>query len=166
MAIATDAPKLEIQLDIDAAGGVTLAQFVRGTGDTAWNAEALRRILSWKFIPAMMGQKPVPTTVRFPIHLQFLDPILLSLSEIECDTRDCIDSAYDAVRRGEEFDSVAFRYSGAKTAVEGGRIGWVDVRRYPAEIRERLMTLRKGEVSPPMTLGAKYVMFKVMGKGR
>ena len=166
MAIVSNAPKLEIQLDIDSDGRVSQAQFVRATQDTNWNAEALRRILSWKFLPARMGEKPVATTVRFPVRLQFLDPILLSLAEIVCESRDCIDSAYEAVQKGEEFDSVAHRFSAAPTAERGGKIGWVDVRRYPSDVREELMRLRKGEVSQPLVLGAKFVMFKVMGKGR
>ncbi len=72
-----------------------------------------------------------------------------------------IDEVLEQIRNGEDFRSLAIRYSKGPTALEGGDIGWRKVAEFPIEIAEAIGDLDVGDVSVPVQSGGGVHIMKV-----
>jgi len=61
---------------------------------------------------------------------------------------------------GDDFGSLAARFSTGPTAVRGGDIGWVDPAEMMPALREVIVRLAPGETSPPVEAGGLVHVFK------
>jgi peptidyl-prolyl cis-trans isomerase SurA len=66
-----------------------------------------------------------------------------------------------AIRKGANFNAIAQQYSGAGSAKQGGRIGWLVTERLPLSFIETLAAISNGETTDPIELdGAIYIFRK------
>ncbi len=66
-----------------------------------------------------------------------------------------------AIKKGANFNAIAQQYSGAGSAKQGGRIGWLVIDRLPLPFIEALSVIAKGETTEPIELdGAIYIFRK------
>jgi peptidyl-prolyl cis-trans isomerase SurA len=63
------------------------------------------------------------------------------------------------LREGASFDSLARQVSAAASAENGGDVGWVRGSAIPPELRDTLESLRKGEISDPISSPVGYYIF-------
>lgn len=61
---------------------------------------------------------------------------------------------------GAPFPAVAQRYSKSATSSRGGDLGWMDAQQLPAEYRDAVLQLQKGQLAPPLPMdgGAAIVL--------
>ena len=69
-----------------------------------------------------------------------------------------------AVRKGANFNAIAQQYSGAGSAQQGGRIGWVVFSRLPKPIADALTDVVDGEVTEPIELDGSVYIFRREGE--
>ncbi len=152
----------EINTDmlINEEGNVVHVKFLKGSGDSTWDSLAVKSIMSWKFSPALLGDKPIRTLIRRKIKLLFEEPVFLSLAEILCKDKADADSVYAALERGEEFGSLAEMYSISNARTNKGVLGSINICRYTLEIQSVLKRLDENEYSKPIVYGKNYIIFK------
>ena len=69
-----------------------------------------------------------------------------------------------AIRKGANFNAIAQQYSGAGSAKQGGRIGWLVANRLPPLFVERLTATVNGETTDPIELDGAIYIFKKDGE--
>jgi len=65
-----------------------------------------------------------------------------------------------AARRRTKFETLAKHEGVESSAVNGKYLGSVDISSYPRPVREELRKLREDEVSRPVRIGEKYIIYK------
>lgn len=75
-----------------------------------------------------------------------------------------VDEVLQQLKNGEDFKSLAIRYSKGPTALEGGDIGWRKVAEFPTEISEAIAGLDVGEYSVPVESNNGVHILKVFNK--
>ncbi len=66
-----------------------------------------------------------------------------------------------AIRKGANFNAIAQQYSGAGSAKQGGRVGWLVANRLPPLFLDTLTAIANGETTDPIELdGAIYIFRK------
>ena len=65
---------------------------------------------------------------------------------------------------GASFEIAAKRFSRAKSADSGGRIGLIDDTKLPPKVKLTLSSMKSNEVSKPITIGESIVLFKLNTK--
>ena len=68
-----------------------------------------------------------------------------------------------AIRKGANFNAIAQQYSGAGSAKQGGRVGWLVVNRLPPLFVENLTATANGETTDPIELDGTIYIFKMFG---
>ncbi|MBM9594368.1 peptidylprolyl isomerase [Roseitranquillus sediminis] len=61
----------------------------------------------------------------------------------------------------DAFAAAARQYSAAPTRERGGRVDWLDVANIPAPVANAVLTLRPGEVTPPLRLPNAVALFQL-----
>lgn len=146
-------------------GSVSNVKLLNSSGDKEWDSLAVASIERWKFSPARLHDKPIKLLIRRKIKVKFANPVYMNLSEILCRTFDYADSAYQALKNGDDFGKVAERYSiESSNKMKGGSLGKVDIYRYPEEIQSQLLGLSENEFTEPISYGENYIIFKRTGK--
>jgi TonB family protein len=153
---------LKMELLVSKEGKVLYAQLQNSSGDPAWDSAAVKCILQWKYSPAMSDGKPVQLKISQVAHVIPTAPLMMDISEIMCATLADADSAFAALRAGEDFSTVAKKYSTAESAGKGGSLGSVDIHMYGDEIQAELKNLDPGEYTHPVEFGPNYVIYKRM----
>ncbi|MGB2870088.1 MAG: TonB family protein [Bacteroidota bacterium] len=152
--------RLELKMYVGKDGAVQKASFVTSSGDADWDATALIEIKKWKFLPAMVGGKPVPIWINQGVIVRFQEPLMMALAEIVCPDRAMADSVYELLVKGEDFDVLARTVSTGTTRMIGAMPGSVDIRTFPFFIQEKLERLKVGNVTEPIQLGQQFVIYK------
>lgn len=70
------------------------------------------------------------------------------------------DDVSEALAAGEEFTSLASRYSSGPTAARGGDLGWVNPQEMMPELQAAISALDPGEVTSPVAAGGFVHFFK------
>jgi len=148
------------ELLIDEDGNVQRAKMLSSSGDKTWDSLATISLLDWKFTPALLNGTPVKKAIRNKINVVFVEPIIISLSEILCDNIEDADSLYSALLNGSDFSELAKKYSVSTTKEIGGYLGPVDIQFYTKEIRQILNDLKVNEFTRPLSYGSYYIIFK------
>lgn len=148
------------ELLIDEEGNVQRAKMLSSSGDKAWDSLATISLLDWKFTPALLNGTPIKKIIHNKINVVFVEPILISLSEILCSSIEEADSLYLALLNGSNFSKLAKKYSISTSKDIGGYLGKVDIQFYTKEIRQILNDLKVNEFTKPISYGSNYIIFK------
>lgn len=150
--------KMEILVGKD--GSVRHVTLSKSSGDPEWDAAAIRRIMEWKFSPALLDDKPIQMRVIQTARVVTVPPVMMTLSELICTNFSRADSAFAMLRKGAQFDSIATVFGCKSISLESGYVGEVDINRYPDDIRSELSSLRSGQFTQPLALGPYFAIFK------
>jgi len=151
---------LEVKLHVGADGTVRDLIWVASSRNKEWDSLAANRIMTWKYNPASKEGKNVPIWVRQSVKVVTVEAEALLLREIVCLERAIADSVYAMLKVGADFAELARKFSISETAKEGGYRGKLNLAVFPLTIRDRLSRLGNEEVTEPLLLGSKYVIYK------
>ncbi len=157
--------RLELQLLVNKNGEVERAFWLKGSGFEKWDSDALEAVTRWKYAPARYQSESISLWVRQVVKVEVREPLYLWLAEIVSPDKTTSDSIYSLLREGEDFGLVAREHSSSETANQGGVMGRLDIRVFPLRVQDELAKLRRGEISKPMRIGDRYVIFKRLSDG-
>jgi protein TonB len=155
--------RFNVEILVRKDGTVGDVKLLQSSGDPDWDSLALRSIRKWLFDPARRDGTPVELWVRQPLLVQLRDPIIRTLAALESATQQEADSLYSLVEHGADFDSLQRQAE----LVQGERSrspGSVDISMFAPRLRDKLLKLRDGEVSPPLRIGSRFIMYKRLKK--
>jgi len=155
--------KFEVSILVLKDGSVGDVRLLQSGGDPDWDSLALRTIMKWQFIPARRAGRPADLWIHQPLLVQLRDPVIRNLAELVCDTEQAADSLYSLIENGEDFDSL-LRHAGQTRGDFSGLLGTVDISGYAPHLKDRLLKLKEGEVSRPLRLGNRFVIYKRLKK--
>ncbi len=141
-------------------GSVMRAELLNPSGDTAWDALARARMKQWKFSPAIQNGKPIAMWINFRARIKSEIPIYFRLAEIVCENISTADSVYALLQTGENFESLASRFSISDFKKNHGDLGHVDISRYGEEVKHVLAELKENDFTKPVALGEHFVIFE------
>ena len=150
----------DLKLQIAENGTVMKGEILNPSGDSAWDAAALTKIKNWVFTPAMQNGKPLSMWINIAAKIKYEEPMYMTLAEIVCATPEVADSVYTLISGGKDFGVMASTFSVSASKDKGGKLGEIDICRYRDDVRKTLSSLSEDEVTRPLTVGEKYVIFK------
>lgn len=145
---------------INTNGDVERAKLLTGSGDETWDSLAALSLLDWKYTPAIYGGHPIKLLVRRKIKVVFVEPKVLSLTEIQLDNLAQADSVYLALLSGADFTSLVLKYSISPTREKKGFLGDVNINHFSDNISVALSELHEGEFTKPLRYGEHYIIFR------
>lgn len=152
--------KLNMDLLINTDGSVGVVRLLNSSGDKEWDSLAIESIRKWKFTPAIVNGKPVAIWLRQSAIVAYMDPKFLSLAEIVCPTFEEADSVYNALLAGNDFSELVAKHSISESKNNNGNIGSVDIRYYPENIRQELISLTDEDFTKPLEFGNQFIILK------
>ena len=151
---------LNMILRIDKVGDVKNVKFLSSSGDTRWDSLARESVMKWKYSPARIKNEAVSVWIKQTAFVEFRNPVFMNLEEILCKNKAIADSVYNMLLNGKDFGTLAKKYSVSKSADKEGKIGTVNINRYPKEIRFSISLLNINEFTKPMGFGPEYLIIK------
>ena len=145
---------------VNANGDVEKAKLLTGSGDETWDSLAALSLLDWKYTPAIYDGHPIKLMLRRKIKVVFVEPKVLSLSEILLDNFVQADSVYRALLDGADFTSLVLKYSISPTREIKGYLGDVNIKHFSDNISFALSELDEGEFTKPLRYGENFIIFK------
>ena len=155
--------KFDVTVLVQKDGTVSDVKLTESSGDLNWDSLALHSIMKWQFIPARREGMPVKVWVHQPLLVQLRDPIIRTLAGLVSETMERADSLYQLLEHGVDFDTL-LRQSDQVSGERGGSLGAVDISMYAPPLRDELLRLREGEVSRPLRIGDRFVIYKRLKK--
>jgi len=152
--------KLNVLFHIRADGSIEEVRLMKSSGDPDWDKAAIDSMKLWRFTPFTDNQPTDGHWVRNTIVLQVQAPTILTLSEITASTLEEADSLYGLVQGGSDFDKLYQQIAPGSSEPRGKFLGATDVARYPKHVRDALRTLGINEVTKPLRIGGKFLLFK------
>lgn len=150
---------LRMEILVGKDGSVRHVTLLKSSGDEAWDAAAMERVMEWKYSPALLDDKPIQMRIIQAARVVASPPLMMDLSELVCASSAGADSAYALLKTGASFDSVAAVFGSTVTAIRSGHIGEVDIHQYPDDIQVELCALKKGSFTHPIPLGPYLAIF-------
>lgn len=93
---------------------------------------------------------------------EFIKPTERRLSQIVVKNEDEAKKVYEKIDKGEEFEKIAKELStDEKTKASGGDLGFFKKGQLNQQIENAVFSLRKGQVSMPLTYKGEFYIFKV-----
>ncbi len=152
---------LDAMLHIMENGTVDEVHISKGTTDSNWNAQAEAIMRQWRFLPAVVNDKPVPTWYHLQTVIHFAAPVNYSLAEIVCRSAADADTVYAALKRGTGFEKLAKTFSIDSSSLEhGGKIGMTNIYSFPEELRHPIQTLDVNDFTQPISYGNRFFIFQ------
>jgi Gram-negative bacterial TonB protein C-terminal len=151
---------LRMELLVGKEGAVKHVTLTKATGDAEWDSTAVHQIMQWKYSPAMLNNSPIRMRIVQTARVVTSQPEMMDLSEIILATFTEADSAYSMLKRGVAFDSTAAIFRSSVPSMPSGRIGEVDIHRFPTEVQDELQNLNRGAFTQPLPLGTYYAIFE------
>lgn len=155
--------RLNVMILVLKDGTVGNVRLLESSGDPDWDSLALHSIMKWQFTAARREGTPVEVWIRQPLLVQLRDPIIRILAELVCGAQREADSLYSLVKDGTDFDSLC-RQAVLVSGERSGSFGSVDVSLYAPHLRDELLRLREGEVSRPLRVGDRFIIYKRLKK--
>ncbi len=149
-----------IKLQVNTDGSVNRVELGHWSGDAAWDSAAVEKIRRWQFTPALYNGTPVKLWIDLHACVKCAEPVMMGLLEIICPTKAIADTVYAQLLHGEDFERLASLYSIAASRAQKGRLGEVDVNRFPDEIQSVVSDLKINEYSKPLPLGSYFCLYK------
>ena len=152
---------LDAMLHIMENGTVDEVQISKGTADPNWNAQAGEIMRQWRFLPAVVNDKPVPTWYHLQTVIRFAEPVNYSLAEIVCRSAADGDSVYAALKRGVSFEKLVKTFSIDSSSLDqGGKIGMTNIYSFPEELRQPIQRLDVNYFTQPISYGNRFYIFQ------
>jgi hypothetical protein len=163
--------RVEILVDVSAAGGPRRARILRGPQpDLGMRRAAVEASRRWRFAPAVMAGEKVRSFAAFNVVFEGLPPESLGWihralfrfdAVISADDR-VIDEALERLRRGDPFNAVA---AGSAAIVEGwGGAKWVPAAGLPPAVRRALHEAAIGQVVGPVDGNGRAFLLRKSGE--
>ena len=149
-----------MKLQVGADGTVLHVMLDHWSGDAVWDSTAVERIRRWRFTPGMYNGAPVKLWVDLHACVMCEEPVMMGVMEILCPTRQTADSVHALLQTGLDFERAASQFSIAPSRTHGGRLGEVDVHRFPDLVCDALKDLTMDECTPPLAVGSYYGIYK------
>ncbi len=83
--------------------------------------------------------------------------------ETEADTIKLLNELRTSIRSSADFEEAALTYSSAPSRANSGKLDWMPITNLAPEIGTMLMTLRIGQLTPPIKLRDAYALFQLRG---
>jgi len=84
------------------------------------------------------------------------------LSAAKKKARNQIEIAHSLAKKGQDFKTVARKYSNLASATDGGDLGLFEKNEMAAYMRDTITTLQPGEISPIIERPDRYIFFKLL----
>jgi len=149
-----------MKLQVGTDGSVLRVQLAHWSGDPEWDSLVVSRIRRWRFTPGMYNGMPVKLWVDLHACVRCQEPVMMGVMEIVCPTRTIADSVYALLKRGSDFEMLAAQFSIAPSRTHGGRLGEVDIHRFPETVHEVLVDVKANEFTPPLAVGNYFGIYK------
>ena len=154
--------QLSVLFHIMQDGSVQEVRTLGSSGDSQWDSLACQAMKKWRF--AAPGRNHVRSDLwvrqMIVVQVQTQEPIVMTLGELACSSQREADSLYTLIRNGAGFDSLVKQALGISTSEQSGMYEPVDIAMYPRRIREELQNLRTDEITRPIRVGNRYVIYK------
>ncbi len=150
----------DLRLQVAEDGSVSKGEILNPSGDPVWDSVALTKIKKWVFSPAIHNGKPMTMWINIAARVKYEEPVIMRLAEIVCPTSVIADSVRGLLDSGKDFALLASSFSVSQSKDQGGNLGQIDICRYRDEVRKVLADMSENEVSQPVVVGQKYVIFK------
>jgi hypothetical protein len=143
-------------------GAVSNVKLLGSSGDAEWDSLACLSMMRWRFAREPRGTQPSERWVRYSVVVreQTREPMVLMLGAISASSAHESDSLYTMLAGGVEFDQLARDVYGVAKGDRDGFLGAVDITLYPTQVREALEQLHENEISHPIKVGDRYVIYK------
>lgn len=151
---------IQMEILVGKEGSVKHVTLTKSSGDTDWDAAAVKRIMVWKYSPALLNNQPIQMRIIQTAKVISSPPVLMDLSQIAFATASQADSGYTLLKHGASFDSTAAMFGPSVPVIHSGHVGEVDIHQYSDDIQRELKGLRKGEFTYPLPLGPYWTIFK------
>ena len=152
--------KLNVLLHVAEDGTVTDVKLLGSGGTPEWDSLAAQSMKKWRFTVPRRDGVPVSLWIRKVMIVQIQERVVRNVGEIVSATQQEADSLYSLVRAGADFDSLSRHTRGTVQDGQGGYLGTVDLAVFPQHVREILQKLREDEVTHPVRVGDKFVIYK------
>ena len=150
----------DLRMQVTENGSVANAEILNPSGDPTWDSLALAKMGKWIFSPALRDGKPISMWVTMAAKVRFEEPVFMRLAEIVCPSPTIADSVRALLLGGQDFSTLASGFSVSRSKEEGGNLGRIDICRYRDEVKKVLADLSVNEISVPVAVGDKYIIFK------
>jgi TonB family protein len=152
---------LDAMLHIMENGTIDEVHISKGTTDPNWNAQAEAIMRQWRFLPAVVNDKPVPTWYHLQTVIRFAEPVNYSLAEIVCRSAADGDSVYADLKRGVSFEKLVKAFSIDSSSLEhAGKIGMTNIYSFPEELRNPIQKLDVNDFTQPISYGNRFYVFQ------
>lgn len=152
--------QIDFELLVGKDGSVLEAKLIKGSSDTAWNAAALASMRKWKYTPAYYKDQPLKIWLHQTAIVRFVESHCVCLAEISCGTQTEADSAYALLTSGVQFEDVVQKFSLSESKKEGGKLGNVNILKFPKHLQLQIMSLEPEQYTKPIAYNNHYVIFK------
>ncbi len=157
--------KLDVVMHVTKEGTVDEAQFRGSSGDPTWDSLAVEAIKNWKFVSARRNGIPVDVWIRQQVTVEFQEPVYMVLSELICSNLREADSVLALLREGADFLLLAKQSGGRLLGGEPGLQQGIDLAVFPPAVSTELRRLREGDMTRPIRVGDKYIIYMRVKKG-
>lgn len=147
-------------LAIGTNGSVSWASLLNPITDRRWDSAAVTTMRRWVYSPAVYKGKRIPLRIIQVARVEYMRPVMLKVSQMVFVRISRADSVYRLLERGANFDSLASTLSPPISSLKMGRLGRIDVLRFPEEIRTELESLATNDFTSPLPLGSFFAIFR------
>jgi len=141
-------------------GTVQDVRMLGSSGDSEWDSLAARSMKKWRFALSGHDSTGGDRWFREKVVVQVQEPIVMNLGELVSSSGQQADSVYTLLEKGVDFDTLAKEVRGITSAEYCRCPGAVEIARFPRHVRNELMKLGVNDVTHPLRLGGKYVIYK------
>ncbi len=163
-AVPVEGLRLNVLMHIAEDGTVPEVKLLRSGGTLEWDSLAVQSIKKWQFTVPLRDGVPVSLWIRRDVIVQIQDRIVRNIGELVAATRREADSLYALIKDGLEFESLAGQVRGTLSGEPGGYLGAVDLAIFPQHVRKVLQRLGEDQITQPLRVGEKFVIFKRLRK--
>ena len=141
-------------------GSVSDVRLVGSSGDLNWDRAAADSMRQWRFALEAPDSSLEMQWIRAAVIVQAQEPVMMTLGVLVAGTLPEADSLYALIGHGEEFNSLAKERPADPSNQCGWLLGAVDILKYPPHVREALRVLAVNDVTHPLRMDSRYVIFK------
>lgn len=152
--------RLNVLLHVAEDGTVTEVRMLGSGGTPEWDSLAAQSIKKWRFTVPRRDGVPASLWIRKAVIVRIQERIVRNIGELVSATQHEADSLYSLMRAGADFDSLSRHIRGRVSGEHGEYLGAVDLAVFPQHVREVLQKLREDEITLPLRVGDRFVIYK------
>lgn len=152
--------RMNVLMHIMKDGTVANVRILGSSGDIEWDSLAAQSMKQWRYSSPRQSGNLVNLWMRQLVVVQIQQPIMRVLGALVSSSKREADSLYALLEGGTKFETLAHHEGSLSPAANGKYLGSVDISSYPRPVRDELRKLREDEVSRPVRIGEKYIIYK------